>query len=103
MIFCGQPRCSFVSQLHEMDKCQLKGSVHVEHRESKPESQVASHLGCQLEDVHAEVDNHHGRLFVHDQLDHAAVHPRSLPDQHGADVEGGARGGAVGGLAVDGT
>ena len=85
-----------------MEEYQLKGAVHVKHRESKPESQVAPHLGRQLEDVHAEVDDHHGRLLVHDQLHHAAVHPRGLSDQGGADVEGGAGSGAVGGLAVDG-
>ena len=84
-----------------MDKYQLKGAVHVEHRKSKPESQVASNLGGELEEVHAEVDFHHSCLRVHDQLHHAAVHPRGLPDQGGADVEGGAGGGTVGRLAVD--
>ena len=69
-----------------MEKYQLKGAVHVKHGEAKPESEVAAHLSRQLEDVHAEVDDHHGCLLVQHQLHHAAVHPRGLADQGGAHV-----------------
>ena len=85
-----------------MDKYQFKRTVHVKHRESKPESQIASHFSCQLEDAHAKVHDHHGCLLVYDQLHHAAIHSRGLSNQGGADVEGGAGGRTVGGLAVDG-
>ena len=83
-------------------KNQLNRTVHIKHGKAEPESKVASDLCSQLEDVHAEIYDHHGHLLVHDQLDHAAVVPWRLGGQGGADVEGGAGGGAVGRFAVDG-
>ena len=80
-IFVKMLYCHCFLQLHEMEKYQLKGAVHVKHGEAKPESEVAAHLSRQLEDVHAEVNNHHSGLFDHNQFDHAAVHLRGLSSQ----------------------